>query len=351
MSHVLARRRRSGGFTLIELLVVIAIIALLVAILLPALAKARALAKMTRELALAHDNARASALYSFDYKDKVVPSGPDWAWIHPGSSPSKLWMRAMDAFPSRPNSNHIAGGAAKSWVWHLYTIIAMPPSAIQLDTATFDNFNARLKNPGPESGAHPEWSNTNGDQYAHSAFAAHPTLGMNAIFLGGARNFGAFTGTNGAEVLPKPHYVRTWSELRAPGNFICYSSARSTEVQGTTYWNWFANIGSQPNKVVHPGGWMVGPPSNIGGLRRGSWAGWLSDAASGTPTPRVVGARWKPTSLPATFGGLDFRHQERAVVNFADGHSDSQGIDFFRDMRRWSNRATDADWVFSQNAN
>ncbi len=354
LKNVRRNVQRAAGFTLVELLVVIAIIALLLSILMPALQEARVLAKMTKELVQGKELATGIAIYTQEYKDTVVPSGPDWSWIHPGQGPASMEMRATDYWPSRNTARYIEGGAAKSWVWHLYSSMGQPASSIMSDRATFENFDSRRKNPNPHTTI-PSWSDLNPDIFAHSAFAAHPSFGMNAIFLGGARQLGAFTGQFGRELAPRPHYMRRWSEARNPSFQVAFAGARSTEVMNTTYWGWFGRIGSETGKKVHPGGWMIGPPKATPGLRRGSYGGWTADAATGIANPQQPGVQWNPRSLPATFGGLDFRHSGgknggRTVTVFLDGHADNLGVDDFRDMRRWSHKATDANWNFNANA-
>ncbi|HYD02422.1 MAG TPA: hypothetical protein VEB22_14440, partial [Phycisphaerales bacterium] len=214
------------------------------------------------------------------------------------------------------------------------------PTAIQIDPRTYEDFNGRPV----ETVASCELGASINSRQA--AYAAHPTFGMNGSYVGGALMFGAFQGTYGRELVRKPHYINTFSGAQNSSNLIFAGSSRGGDIKNSgSYWGWWAQ---PPNTgKVHPGNPFIIAPSPGPGSAN-SWATGQPTAAGG---PGPAGTWWSnnkfnPNTAPTTWGCMDFRHLNKAVVCYMDNHVEAEGAEDLRDMRKWSNYATSATWTY-----
>ncbi len=329
--------RKYAAFTLIELLVVIAIIALLVAIILPALGKARIVAKQTVELAAIKQQCQAWVNYTNDYKGNVMPSAAHWDWIH---GANRYVLRPENPFPNP--ERYLWHSIAKIWTWHFTSVSGYKLENLQLDKNTRDEFDRRPWTTTNQDGLFTDYT---ADSRA-AAYAAHPSFGYNAVYMGGAFTYGAFQriGPSG-QPLGNPFsgggefYVTRADQITNPTQMLVYGSSRGGDISQTSdFGSWW--LTPLTSGVIRPGWWCILPPKphpfgrNSGMSLSGGW------------TAAVTNNAYRATASPTSWGMLQARYTGKVVTAMADGHADMQSIEELRDMRKWSNYATNENWSF-----
>jgi prepilin-type N-terminal cleavage/methylation domain-containing protein len=340
------------AFTLIELLVVIAIIALLIGILLPALGKAKCTARTLKEQAVGHHMALGLAAYTTDNKDMIFPSGAHWVWNHRPAT-------TYGIYPADPYSRYILiASITKAWTLHFIGTNYFPLEGIQIDKNTIRDFSTRSTAGTPGADGFIDYASTS----QAAAYAWHPTFGMNAVYLGGHYQYGAFQGNtptcaaplgNGYGCsIPKGNptnaggtfYLQRASDCRRPDRLLSFAGARGGDVSGTSFWGYGATL--PDTGIIRPGYFGVFPPrrhpvgSNSG---TGQGRGWRT--VNGQPD-----TKWDPRATPGSFGCLDARSCDGKVATvMMDGHVSMFSLTDLNDMTRWCNYAPDANWQHPTN--
>ena len=136
-----------------------------------------------------------------------------------------------------------------------------------------------------------------------------PSMGMNTTFVGGDANQLAWNPQ--ALATFGKFYVTRMDEAKQPTRLIAFTSARYYLAGDST---------------LYQGSFKISPPYKAGG----GWDDVYEDY----------------TTKPGTNSGyVSLRHQEKAVTAQLDGHAETLSWADLRDMRRWANDATRADWV------
>lgn len=315
--------RRRCGFTLVEVLVVVAIIALLISILLPTLARARATARMVRELAAAKQNTQTYLNYAGDFKDAVVPALPAWGTIRSNcDAPPPFRLRAPDPF--NPGAN-IDGNLCKTWFYYLQGWSGTPLAGWQIDRPTFDEFMKRSRELSYNG-----WTNYS-DQSAAMAFGFHPTLGLNGVYMGGSFRHGGLQGQWGLTNPGNRHfYLTRLAQARDPARLTVFTSARGGDV-ATSGASWGFGGNYPDTGRILSGYFLVTAPIPGSPSNTMQWS--TSD-------------HFKATQQPSAWGNVAFRHFDQACVSAVDGHASTMGIREMRDARLWANYADRPNWTF-----
>ena len=276
---------RGRGFTIVELLTTLGAIILLVAVLVHAATAVRRTADSTAEMAAARSLGVAWTAYATDHRGAILPGYADG-------------FRARDIDGEWVDTQTVSV-AAKRWPLRLAPYLGG-------DFAAFYS--------GPEADRLSEIADSPSDEALYSV-SAYPSFGLNSVFVGGDENHGGynpvFLDTFGS------FYATRLSSVRHPSRLVVFATSRTDE--------------SAPGTVgeIREGFFRVLPPA---------WATPLWDAEFGPEDPASAGF----VSPRHAAGGED-----AAIVTTVDGSVSTATVEALRDMRRWSDQATSADWVLA----
>ncbi|MBC7772943.1 MAG: type II secretion system protein [Pyrinomonadaceae bacterium] len=304
------------AFTLIEVLVVIAVIALLVSLLLPTLGKAKKIAKLTREMAAAKQLQLAYSSYSNDMRDRLLPGYLAWDWAHSGP---------VAMLPQDDLARYGTGYPVKRYPWRILPWLDYDLRGILVDPEQHSRVRALTRDPRPPGTLlEPESE----PQTFEDAVSCNPSFGINGTFAGGDWGRGAFRPINLRRF--GQYYLTKQSDAVFGSRIMVFASARGTgPTTGGQVVPGYFNITSPYTTPLHYD-WL---PDNV------------AATFNSTRLPGFNRLKWDPDLPPDATGNLDFRHiGDVAVASFLDGHAKSITLTEAKDMRLWSDQATDADW-------
>ena len=287
-------RRQTRGFSLIELLVTISIIAVLISLLLPALGKAKALCRQTRELATIQQIGLAYSMYSDSSRGELLPGVAPAAMIN---GPVKVLNEQGD---------RMTGPDAQRYPWRLAPFFNYDFRGMYSDDKLLSQFRTQEAN-------YIQF----GRPFSH-VVSNFPSFGYNVAFIGGSENDLAFNPTS-QRVFGK-FYVTKMDEVKVPSRLVAFMSARVEEQPILSSFGRLEGF----HRIVSPF-WNPGQ-----------------------------GTRWESTyqdSAPIAeknSGYVSLRHSGRTISLTLDGHAAMLNWDEVRDMRRWSNDANTPDWTLQK---
>jgi hypothetical protein len=280
------------AFTVVELLVVVAVVALLTALLLPALSGVRQRAAAVRELASLRGVITAWSQYATEQKGWLIPA----FYGMPPLSPLPAWYQDGEPIPPEVFGNQRS--VVARWPHRLSRYLDHRSDLLAVTSETWQVREC-----------------AGGDLMKALYFESlYPAFGMNGMWVGGDQErYGFMPGQVGGRPNPFSNfYVSRLSGIRHPDRLTVFASSRTNQNACAT-----------------------------GGVREGYFR---------LESPQWLGPQWAASydpELAASSGNVSARWDGRASVATADAAVELVPLDELRDMRRWADQATAADWRFT----